>query len=1812
MTRLALAIACAVGVLTGGAGAQTNGPVPEKRLVVTRDVDFYGADLRNLFDTTYGACETACLTDPSCKAFTFNSRSNSCFPKSSISQREFYEGAVSGEVVATDAGILAGAGQRAAQLGFLNDSDLNNARGFAEGIGRRHNAGSWTEQDLAAGAQQAASEGKWLDAVSWIGPAVSMTDRATYWADYAEYTFRVKREKSSEQRDYRNRSLMASINGFLRSASATDQQRSLQAMARALEATGRGATMIPALRLAQQIAPSPAIDAALTDAIGKYGFRISEHRVDSNSASPRICAVFNEPLDKTVDYSPYVQLPGVSFSAEASDNEICIEGVDHGARYQVTFRAGLPAKSGEGMVKDVALNLYVRDRAPSVRFPGRAYVLPKTTDAGLPIVTVNLNEVDLTLRRVSDRNLLRVIQDDYFGRPLAAYEEDYFSGTLSEELWSGTGEVGRDLNADVTTRLPMGEVIADLPAGIYALQAKVRGADPYDTPGATQWFVISDIGLATMSGADGVHVTTRSLATAAPKEGLKVTLLSRANRILGTTTTDARGYAVFEPGLALGRGGAAPALITVEEGDADMAFLSLTDPEFDLSDRGVEGREAAGPVDVFLATDRGAYRAGETIYATALARDSRADALTGLPLTAVLMRPDGVEYARQFSNTGSAGGHVFEMAVNGAAPRGTWTLNIHADPDAPPVTTRQVLVEDFLPERIDFDLSVPDGPMQTDGQTPLTVDVRYLFGAPGANLKVEGEVVVRPANGLEALPGYVFGRHDEPFETRFDVLPVATSDANGRAVMGVPIQAQTAADRPLEAAMTVRVAEGSGRPVERRLTAPIAGASDLIGIRPLFDGVAAEGAEAQFMIQAVNAEARPVPMRVKWTVNRVNRRYQWYSSFGNWNWEPITTRTRVASGEIGLTGEPIRIGAPVEWGQYEVVVERLDGDYVASSTDFYAGWYAPADATDSPDTLELSLNKPRYAPGELAELRIVPRYAGKAVVSVMSNRLIDLVMVDVTEGENILNIPVTDDWGAGAYVTAQVIRPMDAAAGRNPARSLGVNYAFVNTPDRVLDVSFDMFMEAQPRQPLDVVLRVDGVAAGETAYATIAAVDQGILNLTGFTPPDATGHYFGQRKLGMGLRDIYGRLIDGQNGASGAIRSGGDSGPNLKLQSPPPTEELVAYFSGPLTVDADGFVRTSFDLPAFNGTVKLMAVAWSDAAVGEAAADVIVRDPVVVTATVPRFMAPGDTSRMLLEVIHADGPAGDMAITATAPGLMGTPQSVNFALAERGTERFEMPLTATRAGLYQVDLQITTPGGKLLSKVLNVPVQVNDPEVARTSRFTLAAGDTFSLSRDVFSDLMPGTGTATLALGPLGQFDAPGLLAALDRYPYGCTEQTTSQAMPLLYFDQVASAMGLEERQNVRMRVEGSIDRILSRQSTDGGFGLWRSFDGDFWLDAYVTDFLSRAKKQGYEVPRVAFANAMDNLRNRINYAPDFEPGGEDIAYALMVLAREGTAAMGDLRYYADVKGGDFATPLASAQLAAALAMYGDQTRADQMFARAAAQMAPRMGEESGHVWRTDYGTNLRDAAAVLTLAVEAGTNVVNREALIARVTSAGTRPRSTQESVWSLLAANALIDTTPEAGFTVNGVAASGPMVPVLHDDLNAAPMAIANGSAREAILTLTTYGVPAVPEPRGGNGYAIDRTYYTMEGSVVDPTGVPVGTRMVTVLTVTPFGKSEARLMVNDPLPAGFEIDNPNLIRSGDVKTLPWLKPVGTRHSEFRQERFLAAVDWRSDKPFQLAYIVRAISPGSYHHPAASVEDMYRPQYRANTDPGRVSVVE
>ncbi len=1784
--------------------------VPEFRFVATADMDFYGADLDALFDTDLPSCVRACTANSACSAFTFNARSGACFPKSRVSDRTPYDGALSAEKLATDPAVLRKSAKRAADLDFLGPKDLKKAHVQARDLGLVHRVNGGDLESMLNTARGQAAAGNITQAMWWTGAAVSLSDRGDLWAEYARLLLAIKSGDSDRRAKYVRRAVSASVNAYLRGGGKGARASALVVLSRALERANRGRAMIPALRLAGSLQPRRDIDDALEDAIGKYGFRITDSTVESDAAAPRICAEFSENLVKTgVDYEPFVRLPDPSMVVQAQGRRLCVDGVKHGTRYRITFRQGLPGASGEKLHKDVELTHYVRDRSPSVRFPGRSYVLPRSADAALPVEAVNLTGLELRLRRISDRNLLRAVQDGFFARPLSQWQDQVFASEIAEEVWTGTAQLVSELNRDVTTRLPMGEAIAGQPAGIYALSARIPGADPYEDAGATQWFVLSDLGLSTMSGTDGLHVQVRGLSDAGAREGIEVTLVSRANAVLGRAGTDRDGHALFEPGLTRGTGGSEPALILARDGDRDIGFLSLSDPAFDLSDRGVEGRAPAGPVDVFLTTDRGAYRAGETIFATVLARDTRAKAIEGLPLIAILSRPDGVEYRRVVSDGGRAGGHVFAIGVGPTVPRGTWRLDIKSDPKGAALASRTILVEDFLPERIDFDMVLPDAPLRVGDSPLLRIDARYLFGAPGADLSIAGELTLRAASQIAGWPGYRFGRYDSQGAAKGTYFGGTRTDARGQAAVALDLPAGLADGYPLEAVIVARLADGSARPVERRISAPVQPATPVIGIRPLFEDVVGEGSDARFEVIGLSPDLSAMPMQVTWTLNRIETHYQWYQLYGNWNWEPTTRRTRVATGTARLGATPLALSHPVDWGRYELVIERRDGEYTSAAVDFHAGWYVSDDASATPDRLEMSLDREDYRPGDTARLRIVPRAAGTALISVMSNRVIARHAVSVGVGETVIPLPVTPDWGAGAYVTATVIRPMDVAAARNPARSLGLAYASVEQPGKRLAVSVVAPDVAEPRQSERVKVVVRGAGEGEEVWLTLAAVDLGILNLTGFQSPDPTGYYYGQRRLGVELRDVYGRLIDGMNGAMGVVRSGGDGAGGERLQSPPPTQELMATFSGPVRVGADGEAFVNIDLPAFNGTVRLMAVAWSGKAVGQAEVDMLVRDPVVVSATLPRFLAPDDRAHIRLDVVHAAGPSGDMqlALRAIGGGLdLGAAPGL-FTLADGGRATIEIPVKALGVGDPAIEIRLTTPDGRVLTQTVNLPVRANDPVVAWTRRFSLNAGDSFRLSRDIFTGLRPGTGRAILSAGPLAKFDAPGLLTALDRYPYGCTEQVTSRAMPLLYLSAVAEATGLGDGPAVQARIDAAIAKVLTRQAANGAFGLWRAQSGDFWLDAYASDFLSRARAEGHVVPDQAFRLAMDNLRNQVNYAPDFDNGGQDIAYALMVLAREGAAAMGDLRYYVDVKGAAFDTPLAAAQMGAALASYGDQIRADEMFRRAAALISGQRSDVP--YWRADYGTALRDVAGVLALATEAGSAVIDRVGYSDRLARAGSR-LSTQESAWTLLAAQALVKSPKQSGLRVDGAPVAGPFVQVLEDDAPLRGIEINSADGRSTDITLTTMGVPEVAPAAGGTGYGIERRYYDMQGQPITDMTFTVGDRFVTVLSVTPHENYGARLMIDDPLPAGVEIDNPNLLRSGDIRALDWLKPSYAEHTEFRSDRFLAAVNTSGNGRVTLAYVARAVSAGAFHHPAASVEDMYRPRNRARTDTGRVIV--
>ncbi|MGY6549624.1 MAG: alpha-2-macroglobulin family protein [Roseinatronobacter sp.] len=1766
-----------------------DGPLPPRFATMQANTDFPGGDLIPLFNTTLAQCHATCLRQPDCVGFTFNQRVGACFPKSRLGLGTPFEGALSAVITTPPELRQTTARRLQAALDFLDPEDHDAARVQADTMALRHMANGLSEDTLLQAAGSA-------DQVAMTGAAVTVADSGPAWLAHARALHLAGRSQPERRFELASQATLAALNATLRLDDDPTRAEALVALAFALEDSFRGTQALGALRLADQLRPGIAPD-ALARLRAQHGFRLLDHDVETNSAAPRICAQFSSPLAVTQDYAPFVQSSITGMAIEAEDSQLCLSGVHFGETYSVTLRTGLPAASGDSLAGDVTLDVYVRDRAPLVRFPGRGYVLPATGPRALPVETVNADRLDLALARVSDRNLVSAIRQGNFATAMSHWDAERVSELLAEPLWQGTADLDSTLNRATTSRLPLDQA-GPLAPGVYLLRAAVPGTDPWEVAPATQWFMVSDLGVTTLAGNDGLHVIVQRLSDGQPVAGQTVSLLARSNRVLGTAQSDAQGLVRFAPALALGQGAAAPVMVLVESA-TDMAVLPLDRPEFDLSDRGVEGRAAPGPVDLFVTTDRGAYRVGEVIHVTALARDPRGQAIQGLPMTARLIRPDGVDYARHVNTTPRAGGYAFALPLGSDVPRGIWRIELGSDPQATPLAALTVLVEDFLPERVDMDLAlVPDGPIDLLAPPDLMLAARHLFGAPAAGLALEGALTLRASDHIAGWPGYRFGRHDQRSDPQRRMFARGqVTDPDGRLALPLPLAGLSLDPRPHALTVTATLIDGASRPVERSLVVPVRPAQPVIGIRPGFDDALAENSEAVFDLVLVAPDGGALSGELAWELSRITTRFQWFSLDGRWNWEPVTERARVDEGRLLLDAAPAQLVLPVEWGQYELRVSRSTGDFASSALSFAAGWFAADSPRETPDRLSVALDAQRYAPGDTARLRIETPEKGMAVVAVLSDRVIETRLVAV-DGVTEIALDVTEDWGAGAYVTASLIRPADAVT-EMPVRSLGLVHAAIDPGARVLDVVLTAPIEASPRERLSVTLDLPDFTDGP-AYATLAAVDPGILNLTGFVPPDPVGHFFGQRALGVAIRDLYGRLIDARDGALGQVRSGGDAGGSARA-GPAPTEDLLAFFAGPVALE-DGQAEISFDLPAFNGTVRLMAVVWSDAAVGQASADVLVRDPVVVQPSLPRVLAPGDTSRLLLEFTHVTGPAGPMGLVVSGHGLAAAP--AELLLAEGGRARIEIPLTPTAPGTHVYTVALTLPDGRVLTRDLRLSVQHMDPEIARSSQFTLATGESFLFSDAALDGLRPDTARAMLVAGAGAPFDMAGLITRLADYPYGCTEQIASALQPLLLAPAMTEALGLIPAPEIRAQAQAGVARLLTRQGRTGAFGLWQAGSGDLWLDAYVTDVLLRAERQGIDVPAAALRMALNNLRNATAQAGQMWDGGRAYAYAFDVLARAGEAALGDLRYYADTLADAFDTPLAAAQMGAALAVMGDQRRADAMFAQAfALALAP--GDTPA--WRADYGTRFRDLAGAMALALEAGSAMLTPAHLQDLVAYRPTPDQmSPQEAVWALKAAVAARENWQ--GLTLDGVPVAGDIVHLL----GGTAARIGNQGMAPVPVTVTAFGVPDVPAQAAGVGYTITRNHFSPEGAPLDLSRLRIGDRVVTVLEVRPDrGVGGGRLMIDDPLPGGFEIDNATLLREGDIRALDWLGLEGqVEMTEARAERFLAAVDWHSDAPLRLAYIARAVSPGSFHHPAARVEDMYRPTNRAISAAGRVVI--
>ncbi|RZN35602.1 alpha-2-macroglobulin [Bradyrhizobium sp. Leo121] len=1650
--------------------------------------------------------------------------------------------------------------------------------------------------------------------------AATTPEDSNNWLRLARTIFQIRTSTSSEQTFLLERASTAAYIAYQRAGNQAEEADALAVLGRAFSDRKLWRPALDAFRMSLDMREVADVRGQYEKMRDEHGFRLLDYSVDSDGATPRACFQFSEELAKRVDFAPFVALAGTDKPALSTEGkQLCVDGLKHGERYNINLRAGLPSTVKEVLPKSGEFNIYVRDRKPFVRFTGRAYVLPRTGQRGIPVVSVNTPAVTINVFRIGDRNLINTVIDSDFQRTLSSYQLSDLGDQRGMKVWSGELATATTLNQDVVTAFPVDQALGDLQPGVYVMTAAAKGPSSDDDGTlATQWFIVSDMGLTAFSGNDGIHVFVNSLASTEPVAKVDVKLVARNNEILATRKTDETGHVLFEAGLARGEGGLSPALLTVMSEKADYAFLSLKSNAFDLTDRGVAGRAVPSGADAFVYAERGVYRSNETVYLTALLRDGQGNAMTGGPLTLVIERPDGVEFRRAVLPDQGAGGRTMAVALNSAVPTGTWRVRAFTDPKGSSVGETTFMVEDYIPERIEFDLTAKDKVIKAEVPVELKVDGHFLYGAPASGLQLEGDMLVTTAaSGRPGYPGYQFGVADEESASneRTPIENLPESDAKGTAVFPVKLEKAPTSTRPQEAQIFVRMAETGGRSVERKIVLPVAPASSLIGIKPLFgDKSVAEGDKAEFDVVFVDPDSKQLARNgLRYELLKIESRYQWYRQGSSWDFEPVKSTSRVADGDVNLASDqPSRLSFAPQPGRYRLDVKSSDADGPLTSVQFDVGWYSDSSA-DTPDLLETSIDKPEYQSGDTMVVSVNARSAGRLTVNVLGDRLLTTQTVDVKEGTQQVRLTVGKDWGTGAYVMTTLRRPLDTAAQRMPGRAIGLKWFGIDKKARTLAVTLSPPSLVRPGSALNIPVKLDGLNPGEDAKVVVAAVDVGILNLTNYKPPAPDDYYLGQRRLTAEIRDLYGQLIDGMQGTRGQIRTGGDSG-GAELQGSPPTQKPLAVYSGIVTVGADGTAEISFDIPEFAGTARVMAVAWSATKLGRATTDVIVRDPVVLTATLPRFLLNGDHGTMSMDIDNVEGAAGDYIINVKASGpvkLSGNP-ATTVRLAAKQRTSLSLALDAGGAGAGNLDVDITGPNGLTLARHYALDVKPATQVLARRSVRTLAKGDSLTLTSDMFTDLVQGTGGVSVSASLSTALDAATILKALDRYPYGCSEQITSRAMPLLYVNDLAAGAHLAMDTAADQRIKDAIERLLARQGPNGSFGLWSAGGDDAWLDAYVTDFLTRAREKGFVVPDVLFKSALDRIRNAVVNANEPEKdGGRDLAYGLYVLARNGAAPIGDLRYLADTKLNNLATPIAKSQLAAALALVGDRARAERVYAAALEALNPKPVLEFG---RTDYGSALRDAAALVSLAGEGNAPRATMIGAVARVEAArGLTPyTSTQENAWLVLAARALAKET--LSLDVDGQPVKTAVFRSYKAEAMAGkPIKITNTGEAPVQVVVSVSGSPVTPEPAASNGFKIERNYFTLDGKPAGVSKAKQNDRFAVVLKITEAKPEYGHIIVSDYLPAGLEIDNPHLVSSGDSGTLDWIEDgEEPKHTEFRDDRFTAAIDRASDAKsvFTVAYVVRAVSPGKYVLPQAYVEDMYNPSRYGRTGTGTVEV--
>lgn len=1511
------------------------------------------------------------------------------------------------------------------------------------------------------------------------------------------------------------------------------------------------------------------------------------------------------------------------------------------------------------------------DIKPAVRFVGTGTILPDAKGLNLPFEAVNLRAVDVRIVKIFSNNVPQFFQvNNYDGQQdlkragrliilktitLSGSDKlidhgkwNTFSLDLSSLIKQEPGAIYRvelsfkksystypcegeasDKNEPVqeATIEEFEKELEYWQAGesyYYDYESDYYEYDDYnwderDNPCSNSYYysdrkvscniIASNFGITAKSYANNkFFVAVADILSTDPIDGVKIELLDFQQQVIGSAETDGDGFCTIE---AKGK-----AFLLVAKKDEQRGYLKLLDGNaLSYSQFDVSGQVVQKGIKGFIYGERGVWRPGDTVFLNCIINDRLNTLPANHPIVMEIFNPQGQLFKRVVKTSGTNGFYNFTFKTNDDSPTGNWLSKIKIGSVE---LTKTLKIETIKPNRLKVNLDFGKGMLNT-GSYSAHISAKWLHGAPASNLKAEITVnLSKTSTVFKGFDGFIFDDPTRKFDVEEKSMFSDNLDNEGNAVVSGSLDLDSNAPGMLRAAVLARVYEPGGEFSIDNQVITVSPYSSYVGVRIPKEvyGYLETDTNQLFEIATVNKDGRPVSRsNVEVFIYKLDRNWWWNASDDILaNYESNSYATPVFHQKVNTVNGKARVNYRLnypDWGRFLIRVVDNEGGHATGKVLYFdwPGWRGRADRGDAKNASMLMFNagKPSYNVGEKATITFPSVQKGRLLLSIESGSNILKQWWEECDGKEMkIDFDVTEEMAPNIYVYASLIQPHEKKGNSLPIRMYGVIPVKVENPESHITPVIASPSVVRPEQQFEVAVSEKN---NKNMTYTLAIVDEGLLDITRFKTPDPWPEFFGREALGVKTWDLYDNIIGAYGGTIEKLFAiGGDGELKSKGENKANRFKPVVKFLGPFEING-GINHHKIVLPQYIGSVKVMVVAGNGKAFGNAEKNITVRKPLMILATLPRVVGPGETLSLPVSVFAMEPHVKNVTLELQSNSFFsvegGTKKSLTFKKTGEQDINFNIKVLS-KLGIGKVKV-IAKSGKETDYYEIEIDVRNPNPRITKYFETIVDAGKTANLSYTLPG--MVGTNKATLEISSIPAIDLTRRLGYLIAYPHGCAEQTTSGAFPQLFLDKFVELDDLSKKRT-KENIAAAIQRLNTMQISDGGIAYWPGMnEANLWVTSYVGHFMLLAKEKGYDLPSGFLKNWLKFQRREAkNWLMSKETEGyyyqSDLvqAYRLYTLALAGEPEMGAMNRMKEIKG---LSSQAVWRLAATYALAGQPEVAKQLMIKGVDDIGPYSG------FNYTYGSMERDWAMILeTYAlVNDRTSAFKYMKKIAEILSRDSW-LSTQSTAYCLYAVGKTLDELNLGGqincsFSGTGVANSKIVssAPVKQVKLNANNI---NGSVNFSNLGKGTLFVRVIAEgcPEAGpvddmaNNLLMSVRYTDMDDNSIDIDNIRQGTDFIMDITVKNPGTMGyyKDLALTQIVPSGCEIINTRLLGMATSET-----ESAYTYMDVRDDRVLTYFDLGSGETKTFKVRLNASYAGRFYFPGVYCEAMYESKVNA-----------